>query len=259
MMITIFNGRKRTLGGKTQEVYAQVGVDFREHLHALKGAKLHVFLAIALHANEHGWAWPSYKKLERETGYGRNTIARALSELCELTINGHRVLLRFQPIAEDGTYQSNRYLIFPSDEEVKQFEKSENEPCTKNSDTVEPCTGFRYTEKPYTENVDTKHNHVEEQTDMVHGGDNNKNKAITLTLLTGFGVSQGVAHQLAEKCDPDYVQEWIKYTKQAQGLRNPIGFLVSKLKAGEAVPDTKKNGGERRRDIDGKYAKYIKH
>jgi hypothetical protein len=121
-MISFFNGRKRSLGGETTEVFAKVDVSFRDYLHLLKGAHLGVFLAIALHSNEEGWAWPSYSTLARETGYSEDTIRRTLTYLCELEIDGHRILLRYQPKTNDGTFQSNRYLLFPSAEEVARYE-----------------------------------------------------------------------------------------------------------------------------------------
>jgi len=121
-MISFFNGRTRSLGGETTEVFAKVDVSFRDYLHLLKGAHLGVFLAIALHSNEEGWAWPSYSTLAHETGYSEDTIRRALAYLCELEIDGHRILLRYQPKTDDGTFQSNRYLLFPSAEEVARCE-----------------------------------------------------------------------------------------------------------------------------------------
>ena len=158
-MISIFNGRERTLGGGESQIFAKVGVGFREHLHHFKGARLAVFLAIALHADANGWAFPSYRLLGRETGYNKDTIARALSDLCELTIEGHRVLLRYQPIEEGGKFGSNRYLIFPSVEEVQRFEVSDL-PYTENPDTVKPETV-----NPDTENSDTKKSHSQQKPD----------------------------------------------------------------------------------------------
>ena len=122
-MISIFNGKKRSLGrGGVPKVFVQVDVDLRNHLHLFKGARLAVLLAIALHADEDGWAWPSYETLKRETGYGEGTIKKALADLCALEIDGQRVLLRYQPTGEGGKFGSNRYLIFPSAEEVQRYE-----------------------------------------------------------------------------------------------------------------------------------------
>jgi len=123
-MITFFNGHRRGLGeNPAPTVYAQIDVSFREHLSHFKGARLAVLLAIALHANEEGWSWPSYETLAQETGYSEDAIRRALQDLCALEINGQRVLLRYQPPAGGNkTFESNRYLLFPSPEEVAQYE-----------------------------------------------------------------------------------------------------------------------------------------
>jgi|YNPNPStandDraft_1061719.scaffolds.fasta_scaffold31796_1 hypothetical protein len=124
-MITFFNGRRRGLGEPpASQVYAQIDASFREYLHVLKGAKLAVFLAIALHANEEGWSWPSYETLSRETGYSLDKIRDALAELCSLEINGQRILLRYQPQQSGGKFATNRYLLFPTPEEVEQFENA---------------------------------------------------------------------------------------------------------------------------------------
>jgi len=122
-VISFFKGRQRSLGGQTSEIYAKLWVDFREYLHHFKGARLAVFLCIALHANEDGWAFPSYELLIKETGYSGDTIRRALADLCALEINGHRVLLRYQAQVEEGKqFDSNRYLIFPDAAEVEEYE-----------------------------------------------------------------------------------------------------------------------------------------
>jgi hypothetical protein len=124
-MITFFNGRRRGLGeDPSPQVYAQVDTSFRDYLHLFKGAKLAIFLAIALHANEDGWSWPSYEALSRETGYSMDKIRDALAELCSLRINGHRILLRYQPQQPGGEFATNRYLLFPTPEEIEQFENA---------------------------------------------------------------------------------------------------------------------------------------
>ena len=157
-MISIFNGRKRTLGGETSQVYAQVGVKFRDHLHLFKGAKLGVFLAIALHADGDGWAWPSYRLLARETGYNKDTIARALSDLCDLAIEGNRVLLRRRTYNVDTKkLESNRYLIFPTADDVAKHEVADLQ-YIENQYIGNQCIGNQY-----IENQDMKDNHIEQE------------------------------------------------------------------------------------------------
>jgi hypothetical protein len=164
-MIAFFNGRKRGLGEPpASQVYAQIDASFREYLHLLKGAKLAVFLAIALHANEEGWSWPSYETLSRETGYDLHTIRTALTELCSLEINGQRLLLRYQP-AGGGRFESNRYLIFPTPEDVKQYEKvgvlhlgaASGGGFDRRAKTARRSPSCSF---PTTENCTTNHNHV---------------------------------------------------------------------------------------------------
>jgi hypothetical protein len=57
-MISIFNERSRTLGGGSNErdLYVQFSVHLRDHLHYLKGAKLNVFMSLALHIDANGWS-----------------------------------------------------------------------------------------------------------------------------------------------------------------------------------------------------------
>jgi len=175
-LITIFNGRQREPGeGATKRVYAQVDVTFRSQLYLLKGAKLAVFTDLSLHANENGWSWPSRETIARETGYNVDTISRALSDLCKTYINGHRILLRHQSMHTDGTFTSNRYLIFPSDKELAQYEStqpallqsepppSSGLPCTVEPCTVGPCTVEPCTVGPVTVNHYTNHNHAKQE------------------------------------------------------------------------------------------------
>jgi Helix-turn-helix domain len=122
-MISVFNGRSRSLGaGGGEEVHVQVSIALRKHLHLFKGAKLGVFMAIALHSDKNGWSHPSTRVLCGETGLNPDTIFKALSELCELRVEGHRVLLRKGVRQSGGQFSNNRYLIFPTEEEISKYE-----------------------------------------------------------------------------------------------------------------------------------------
>jgi len=118
-MIKVFNGNWRGIGDKEPEFWMRLEFGFRDYLHFFKGAKLAVFMAIVLHSDEDGIAFPSYDYMEQETGYGRDTIGRALNELCKLKIQGKRVLERYRIRDENGhLVGSNRYLIFPSEQDL---------------------------------------------------------------------------------------------------------------------------------------------
>lgn len=187
-MIQIFNGRSRGLGQDAQHaVYLQISVQMRQHLHHFKGARLGVFLAIALHSNADGWAWPSIAVLKAETGYNVQTISQALRDLCVLTIDGQRVLLAVQDRTVGGTFATNRYLLFPSDEDVACYAGEEDDPqvtppldapraaaprttqpSTEKPSTVIPGTARPSTEKAHERNTMGNKNHGEAEPGRAH-------------------------------------------------------------------------------------------
>lgn len=125
-MIRIFSGKWRGLGENQDGLGMLLDFRFREVLHQFKGARLHVFIDIALHSDENGFSFPGYQCISKETGLSTSTIAQALEDLCSLEINGHRVLLRYRERDEKGLFTgSNRYLIFPTKEEIQKYESTD--------------------------------------------------------------------------------------------------------------------------------------
>lgn len=59
-----------------------------------------------------------------------------------------------------------------------------------------------------------------------------------IALLVKFGISEKMATELAEKNDSEVIQAWIRYATEAEGLRNPQGFVVSGLRSGKPAPTT---------------------
>jgi hypothetical protein len=122
-MIKVFGGEWRGLGKKEKHQGMILEFEFRKYLKEFKGARLTVFMCIALHCDENGECFPSYDLIEAETGLTRGTIGAAINDLCELVIEGHRVLHRFRERDEAGKYiGSNHYLVFPTDEEIQSIE-----------------------------------------------------------------------------------------------------------------------------------------
>lgn len=127
-LVKILRGQWRGLGDTGQGLGLIFDFNFRQYLHHFKGARLAVLMAISLHADEQGQAYPSYDLLQKETGYQRDTIARALDDLTKMVVEGSRVLLRYRLRDEQGQYTgSNRYIIFPTPDEVTQYGSSEPE------------------------------------------------------------------------------------------------------------------------------------
>ena len=114
-MIGIFSGRGIA---DRARAHAQIDVDFRAHVHLFNNGRnlnpLGVFLCVALHANEYGWAWPSRDTLMRETGIStQEAMTAALAHLRQLRIEDQRVFAHYREIGEDGRYGRSAYLIFP--------------------------------------------------------------------------------------------------------------------------------------------------
>ena len=107
-MISTFNKEKATDG-------YQIAINLRDHLHIFKGAKLAVFISLALHANIDGLATPSVDDIHRETGYNTGTIYSVLGQLNATKIDGQRVLRSYQATRTDGSLSKTRYQLFPSE------------------------------------------------------------------------------------------------------------------------------------------------
>jgi hypothetical protein len=122
-VISTFASNQRTFGGAgTEQVFhMRMEARFREYLYHFKGPKLAIFLAIALHADDQGWAWPSLSLLSKETGYNITTISENVTELCAMQIDRHHVLIAVQAKDVTNRFKANRYLVLPSDAEVAEY------------------------------------------------------------------------------------------------------------------------------------------
>lgn len=115
--ISIFKGRQRIIswGGEQSvedRIYVQLETNFREkQLAQLRGgAKLAVFLCLALHINEEGLCWPSISLICKETGYGKDTIYEALESLETM---GY-IARKKRREEKSNKLTTNLYQIFPS-------------------------------------------------------------------------------------------------------------------------------------------------
>ncbi|GIV50507.1 MAG: hypothetical protein KatS3mg038_1028 [Candidatus Kapaibacterium sp.] len=148
-MIEIFNGRNRGMHGARCSVFIKIDIAMRDYLSLFKNGRdanaLAVFMAIALHSNEQGWAFLSHKRLQQVTGFDcRETIARAIEHLASLRIQGQRLLARYRVRRRNGTWGPTYYLLFPdwgyeSTPPLKPGETLEPVLSAAQPCTVEPC------------------------------------------------------------------------------------------------------------------------
>jgi len=125
-MIRVFNGRSRGLAeGQERRGYAQIAFEFRDHIKVFRGlgdSAFAVFMCLMLHSDENGWSRASQERISSETGWSVTAVSDATRKLSGATINGGRLLLAYQPVSANGTFQPYRYLVFPTPAEVAQFE-----------------------------------------------------------------------------------------------------------------------------------------
>lgn len=77
------------------DFYIKLKTAFRRRaLRKLKGAKLSIFICLALHVDRDGVAAPGIDSIMRETGYGRATVCSGLDELESLGIIEKRASYR---------------------------------------------------------------------------------------------------------------------------------------------------------------------
>jgi hypothetical protein len=121
----IFYGAWRGLepGERKSVPYVQVAFETRRFLKYFKGSALAVFLCLVLHMDQDGHCFPRYAQIRSETGLSLATISRALDELCELRIEGQRVLLRYRVRDERQCFVGgNHFIVYPSGQQLAEHE-----------------------------------------------------------------------------------------------------------------------------------------
>lgn len=246
-MISIFNGRTRGLGKESAaDIYLQVSVSLRQHLHLFKGSKLGVFMAIALHSDQDGWSRPSLALLRHETGYNKETISQAVTELCQLEIAGERVLLVVQERLPSGLLDVNRYLVFPTKEEVEKYEGEHSSLLRKariGRETEKIGVAQPRPEKPYMVEPDTVAPYpVNPEVSITKGKKNKREvepKIRTPTRIPACvaPVRTPSAAECVRRQSKFGLDECLQYANHlrdtGQGITNPGGYATMIQRSGE--------------------------
>jgi len=83
--------------------------------------------------------------------------------------------------------------------------------------------------------------------------------------LTSIGVTEGVARELAQTCELELIEAWVRYARKAGSLTDEAAFVVKKLKTGEKPPvkrpktEEEKRAERYARYVGGKYANLVQH
>lgn len=132
-MISVYTGKTRGLGnGESSGGYAKINFEFRGHIQAFTAiaeSAFPIFMCLMLHSNENGWSWPTRELISAETGYTTDTVSSTIAKLKTATVDGKRLLVAYQPPqTPTGAFASNRYLIFPSAEEIAKHDPPQTPP-----------------------------------------------------------------------------------------------------------------------------------
>lgn len=150
----------------------------------LRGASLHVFIAICRHIDPSGFAFPSYNRLQTLTGLSRTAVARAISNLCQTRIDDNPVLLRTTNDSGYNEYNVSAVMIgsvlLPTSSETLpiQGDQASSETLPTSNDTLPTSNGTlpKLVAKRYPNNYYKSHKEEEEEEDQTTTEDDNSDR-----------------------------------------------------------------------------------
>lgn len=243
-----------------------------------------LYALLLKYARDTAGCWPGRKRLAEDLGKSVPTVERRLAELVKrgLITRQQRLNQTAMTWIEDprDVYADAVPIKNDGDEAAHPVPiKNEGDVPIKNDGDMSPSKMMGK-------------QHAEGETNIMHDGDvvSKHEKQQSIAALRSFGVAKAVAERLANRCHLRDTLGWIVYARRADGLRNPTGFVVSRLRdevpipeeveeelglvmawVGDGVPvsnvlsdldeEMEKVERERtsRRYVEGKYAEYIKH
>lgn len=121
-MVTIFNGRCRTVSSSNDTSFIQIEHRILKHLKEFTGNEWLVFTALALHVDNEGRCFPSMARIMHVTGLTSPTVRAVMKSLQEKRIDGGVVLSVTDRFADNNRQTSNEYILFPGLEGVNLLE-----------------------------------------------------------------------------------------------------------------------------------------
>ncbi len=113
-MLAIGNCSCPLQGSDKEGRYLHVAPSLRDCLRLFKGCRLSVLMALALQSDEEGMVMVDKDMLSAETGYNKVTIAYTIADLCRVTFNNHRVLVRCDQSTGNIASSQLSYVLFPN-------------------------------------------------------------------------------------------------------------------------------------------------
>ena len=247
------------------EVYIKFKVAFRQRaLRELKGSKLSVFICLALHMDSGGYAEPSIDTICEETGYEREAVCNAITDLGNLgLVEKHRRRRR------TSRYQVKGYAwfgkgpsqpaLFEEDSYSSEIELQDSYSSVTESSEIEPKDNTVVVVSP---------REIEQQQKDNFGVRKPNFKDELVVRLVDFKIPERVARSLLQEFGEERVSRQIQHYEWARryGRANGAGWLIRAIQSDYELPDEllEQMHGEElvadpRRYTEGAYAEYIQH
>lgn len=252
--------------------------------HELSDGAYRLYALLLKYARDKSGCWPGRKRLAKDLGKSVATIERRLAELVK-----HGLITRQQRLHRTAmTWIEDLRDVYADAIPIKNEGDVQTESIPLKNAGDMPIKD----DEDVSPSFMREKQHTEEKSNTMHVGDGVSihEKQQSIAALRSFGVAQTMADRLAQRRHLREVLGWIIYARHADGLRNPVGFVVARLRDGIPVPDeigeelalamawvgdgipvsnllddldTERNKTKEerasRRYIEGKYADYIQH
>lgn len=228
-------------------VYIKLLVAFRRQaLRELKGAPLSVFICLALHVGDAGYADPSLETIMRETGYGRATVCSALVVLYDLGL-----VEKVKRWKRSNKYFVRGYAWFGQAKQPALFEtwSSESELYAHGSSESELQEGSgvqnlngKIIDDDDLDPIIINKDLCVQKTELQTGDGVQKVNSITLQTLYQYGVGEPTASELAllAHVTPGFIRAWFSerdyHNDMVQdgrrgGRQWGVGYLIQQMRA----------------------------
>jgi hypothetical protein len=208
-------------------------------------------MKIALHTDEHGWAFPGNRSISASTGISTaHALASARTHLQKVRIDGHRVLEVYRERRSDGTFGRHLYRIFPDawtdglEHVPATFDAEALTPIQtdevgssrdKQPDVDNPHVDDPHAEEPHADHPQHKKNHLSKEhqdprsgsagTDSTASGETSGEFSVKGQSLSEEGGTKAIG--VFEPCDlAQFIEAHSKYRFQQRGQHDRLLRIV---------------------------------
>lgn len=231
----------------------------------LSDGAFRLYALLLKYAQQKDFAYPGVERLAQDLGVSTRTILSRLAELEE-----HKLITRQRRFGKSGiTWIEDLAQAYA--ERLREGEES----CTfeqacegEGSCTFEGHEGEEF----FTSNVQNSSPKEKEdrRTTRAMDGRKRSNAAAVLSdeqegvlsRLLEIGMDKVVAEKVVQQHDLGAVRAWVAEAEAAEGLNNPAGFVLSRLRGGKEPPRSQadnRSDDDLDRYVGGEYAEFVEY